>query len=196
MYPVFETIKVFDKHPFNIELHIERMKNTAHKLWNKEIDFSFLEGHIKQTAKNGLQKCRVFYNDIDCQLTCNEYEKKKVHNLVSVFNDKIDYPYKYTDRSCFDIYKSRSDDQSDILIIKNGRITDSSYANIALWNGSEWHTPLYPLFYGIKRKLLLHQGLLLEKDIFIADLAQYEKVSLINSMLDLGETEIMTKNIE
>ena len=35
-------------------------------------------------------------------------------------------------------------EQDEILITRNGLLTDTSIANIALFNGKEWHTPKHP----------------------------------------------------
>ena len=35
----------------------------------------------------------------------------------------------------------KKDDADDIIIVKNNFITDTSIANIALYNGGNWHTP-------------------------------------------------------
>jgi 4-amino-4-deoxychorismate lyase len=85
--------------------------------------------------------------------------------------------------------------ENEAVIIKNNRITDTTYANLALWNGSEWHTPLYPLLKGTKRQLLLQSNQIVEQDILVTDLMRYQKVSLINAMLELGELEIMIGRI-
>ena len=58
-------------------------------------------------------------------------------------------------------------DKDDILIVKNGLLTDTSIANIALYDGNDWYTPLHPLLKGTKRAELLDKGVLKEKEIKI-----------------------------
>ena len=41
-------------------------------------------------------------------------------------------------------------EQDEILITRNGLLTDTSIANIALFNGKEWHTPKHPLLKGVQ----------------------------------------------
>ena len=55
-------------------------------------------------------------------------------------------------------------DKDDILIVKNGLLTDTSIANIALYDGNDWYTPLHPLLKGTKRAELLDKGVLKEKN--------------------------------
>ena len=57
-------------------------------------------------------------------------------------NDDICYPYKYTDRDNINRLIELRGDCDDILIIKNGMVTDSSYANVVFrdLNGN-WVTP-------------------------------------------------------
>lgn len=67
------------------------------------------------------------------------------------------------------------------------KVTDSSYTNLALFDGHEWLMPRRPLLQGTKRAFLLDQGLLKEADLTLADLRRAQRVSLFNAMIDMGE---------
>ena len=85
---------------------------------------------------------------------------------------------------------------SEILILKNGLITDVSFANIAFYDGKGWYTPDSPLLKGTKRAYYIEKGLLIEKRISPADLPKYQKARLINAMLDLEDShDILIGNI-
>ena len=75
----------------------------------------------------------------------------------------------------------------DIIIVKDGLITDASYANLIFWDGENWFTPNTPLLKGVQREKLLKDGLIQEKEIKPSDLASYQKVALINAMLDFKD---------
>jgi 4-amino-4-deoxychorismate lyase len=62
-------------------------------------------------------------------------------------------------------------------------IKDGNYANLVFFNGSEWHTPLYPLLLGTHRARLIDQNKIIEKDITISDLSSYTKLKFINAMM-------------
>ena len=78
----------------------------------------------------------------------------------------------------------------DILIVKKGLITDTSYSNIILYDGKEWVTPESYLLNGVKRQYLLNGCMIKEIKVRPADLKNYQRVSLINAMLEPHDIEI------
>ena len=86
-------------------------------------------------------------------------------------------------------------DCSDILIVKNGFITDTSFSNIIFLKCGRWYTPNTPLLKGTKRAKLLDLGLINERSIRPEEMGNYEKVGLINAMLELGEVVLAVENI-
>ncbi len=77
----------------------------------------------------------------------------------------------------------------DILIVKNGIITDTSFSNIAFFDGKQWKTPKSPLLKGTCRERLLCEQKIFEKDINLNDLSNYKCYKLINAMRDLSDDE-------
>ena len=73
-------------------------------------------------------------------------------------------------------------------------MTDTSFTNLAIYDGTDWLTPKHPLLAGTKRAWLLQRGIIREADITLADLLKAPKVSLFNSMIDFGEMEIFSCN--
>ncbi len=138
-----------------------------------------------------MYKCRVLYKDDIERIELYKYERKTIQKIRLVYDDTIDYKLKYEDRSTLDnLYKQRGD-ADDILIIKNGFITDSYYCNVAFKTKSgEWFTPMSPLLKGTKRQRLIDNGSIDPKPITVADLGLYESVSLFNSLIELGEIEL------
>ena len=53
-----------------------------------------------------------------------------------------------------------------------------------------WFTPDTPLLKGTQRARLIELGELTPKRIAVEDINSYEKISLINAMIDLGEVEV------
>ena len=78
----------------------------------------------------------------------------------------------------------------DIIIIRNGQVTDSYYANLVFYDGRDWWTPQSPLLKGIKREFLLNKNHVKTRKIYEGDLKSFKKASLINAMLEIGEVEI------
>ena len=141
----------------------------------------------------GLVKCRIVYGcDID-EITYSHYIPKKIHSLKLVKDDAIDYSYKLLDRKCINNLYAQRGNCDDILVVKNGKLTDSSFSNIALFRDKAWYTPTSFLLLGTRRQQLIDQGRLVVKDILEKDIKQYEKVCLINSMIGLNKISIETR---
>ena len=75
----------------------------------------------------------------------------------------------------------------EILIVKNGFITDISYANIVLKHRDGLITPAHCLLKGTRRQQLLDQGVITEQAINVDDLFRAESVLIINAMLGLED---------
>ncbi|MGB3144100.1 MAG: aminotransferase class IV, partial [Maribacter sp.] len=75
-------------------------------------------------------------------------------------------------------------DFDDVLIVKNGLITDACYANILFKIGEELITPKKPLLHGTCRARLLATQTIKEKDIHFTKIAEFDYFQLINAMND------------
>ena len=78
-----------------------------------------------------------------------------------------------------------------MLIIRNGLITDTSYANVALFDGANWYTPKVPLLPGTQRAYLLDKGVIIPREIKAVELSQYVLVKLFNAMLNWEEGMVL-----
>ena len=123
------------------------------------------------------------------------YTMRHVHSLALIQADHIDYTYKSTGREPLNRLFALRGACDDILIVKQGLLTDTSIANIALSDGTHWYTPAHPLLKGTKRAALLEEGILQEKDIRPEDLPSFSTVRLFNAMIDWGELELPVRNI-
>lgn len=194
MYPVFESIQVIDSCYPLLAYHIARMQRTCEALWGGPFNTDALLNELHQFQRKGQYKCKVYYSQHHYHIEYSTYQRKEIHSLQVFENDEIDYQFKFTDRSMFEKISLKSN-YSELIICKNGLITDTRYSNVACWNGFEWHTPVTPLLLGCRRASLLEQGVLVTKNISIDDLASYQKISLINAMLNLGDMEIKMDNV-
>ncbi len=177
-----------------LHLHQERINKTFAHFFKSSVphdlkkvlpDLPFLEPY----------KVRMVYDHQSLDIDYAEYVPRSIKSLKLVVDDSIDYAYKYEDRSAIDRLLAQKGNADDILICKNGLITDSSYSNLAFWDGSAWYIPANGLLSGVKRAYYLNKGTLRAMDIRIEDLARFQKVSLINAMLNLGDCVIDKKDI-
>lgn len=191
MYRLVETIRVEEGIPMNIEFHNIRMMRSLRILYSliKEIKIEELLV-IPDYARTGIFKCRLEY-DTEVRLTeFIKYSIRPVRSLKLVEADEIIYDHKYTDRRSIEYLVAGKGDCDDILIIKKGRVTDSSYANVIFkdWSG-RWVTPDTYLLPGTQRASLLDKGAISEREIRVEKIKDYSEVKLINAMMGINETE-------
>jgi 4-amino-4-deoxychorismate lyase len=189
---LLETVKVQNRRLQNIEAHNLRVANSRRILFGVE-DTLDVRDFITLPASldDGMYKCRIVYAQTVQQVELLPYLPKRIQTLRLVVNDVIQYEHKFLDRSFFD-NSVQSAGADDILIVQHGHITDSSFANVVFYDGKKWVTPAQPLFHGIKRQILLEQGLIHEEEITQKDLNRFVHATLINALLDIGDTPFIS----
>lgn len=175
-----------------IDLHQERVNRTFLEFFPQYTPIK-LSDIVQNIPAKGKCKCRVEYGFRLHSIEFIFYQTPSIHSLQIVQSDSIEYEYKSTKREELDRVFEQRGLADDIIIVKNGRVTDSYFANLVFFDGKKWWTPDRPLLQGIKRQSLINRGLLKTKKIFKKDLSTFQKVSLINSMLDIGEVEVLLK---
>ena len=127
-------------------------------------------------------KCRVLYDTKEVEIDFSSYQKRNITQLLIKTADKIEYPYKYANRECLYALTNNLQQGEEILIVKNGLLTDTSFTNIALFDGSKWFTPEAPLLGGVQRSFLIAQNIIKERDIKLSELKMYSRIRLFNAM--------------
>jgi 4-amino-4-deoxychorismate lyase len=74
------------------------------------------------------------------------------------------------------------DPEQQIIFIKDGRITDSSYSNLIFYDGYRWLTPGEPLLAGTMRASLLADWKIHEEHINPNQLHLFKTFKLINAL--------------
>lgn len=184
MYPLLETIRITKNGAENLHYHQERMDAAFAELFAKMNPFR-LEGICRnlKAPKHQLLKCRILYGPEDYQIDISDYQLKQLRTLKLLVADELDYHLKFADRSILSELKNKNSDCDDILIVKNGLITDTSYANIAFLRNGKWITPATPLLKGTQRQLLLDKQKVSEGNIAPNELHQFERFRIFNAML-------------
>lgn len=188
MLQLIETI-CWEKGGFQrLSLHEERMFLSAARFFGQACPIhlsSLLE--IPPSLQDHKVKCRVTYSDKIENIQYETYLKRSVKSLKLVYDDAIDYSFKFRDRTALNRLFGFRGESDDILIVKNGLITDTSYANIVFLKNGEWFTPELPLLRGTRREEYLRTGLIRTGSIRPEDLSHFEEARLINAMLSLEE---------
>jgi 4-amino-4-deoxychorismate lyase len=186
-----ETIRVENGSLNNPELHNDRMMRTIFELFGIKKNINIIDIiYIPDFAYNGLYKCRLEYDTEIRKTDFVRYNQKAVRSLKVVEDNSIDYKYKFIDRQSLEKLLDRRKDCDDVLIVKNGFVTDTSFSNVVLCDTSGiWYTPDTCLLNGTRRSYLLQLDKIRERKIRFRDLENYKELKLINAMIDIEDTE-------
>ncbi|NKI32846.1 aminotransferase class IV family protein [Croceivirga thetidis] len=192
MFPLFESVCVSNGKIQNADFHQKRFEQSFKKFYWKQPSFElFDEISIPSDFQKGKVKLRISYNETRKNFSFQNYKAKKIERIQLVEHNTIDYELKFEDRAVLnELYEQRGD-CDDVLIVKNGNITDTSYANIIFYDGDNWLTPSTPLLKGTKRAQLLKSKLIWEDEILKEDLKSFKGFQLINAMLDFNPRHIL-----
>ncbi|MDR1881737.1 MAG: aminotransferase class IV [Prevotella sp.] len=195
--PVFtEVLKILDGKFYNLRFHLERIFRTSTAFYPEPVHIDLSESDIPPEYRKGIVKCRITYSGHVTGVEYRHYRFRTVRRLKLVADDTIDYAFKYADRRDIDTLFSQRRDCDDILIVKNGCITDTSFSNVVFENSSGLYTPASFLLAGVKRRSLLEQGVIREKEIKAEDVRSYSKLYIINAMTDIGDNiSVDTSNL-
>lgn len=198
MYLLLESIKVYQNKIHAWEYHKQRIDRSMAKCYqlknNPVINIANIQKYV-DNLDSQTYKLRLLYNKDSYRIEHHLYTLKSIASLKLVQDNEIQYSEKYVDReSLSKLYKQR-DSADDILIIRNGLVTDTHYCNVALQQDGQWYTPKSPLLCGVMRQQLLDKKAIIPKDILVKDIPSYTHIRLFNAMIEFGEIEFDTGNI-
>jgi 4-amino-4-deoxychorismate lyase len=196
MCPLVESIKLQDGVICNLEYHQNRMDRAMSELFPdaRKIDLASLI-FIPEDCLSGVYKIRVLYGATVGKIEIEPYIFRKIQSLKIVHHESIDYRLKYSDRQILNELFAKRGDCDDIIIIKNGLVTDSFAANLLFFDGANWVTPSTPLLLGTQRQFLLDTGNISESEIREKDLCYFQKVGLINAMIGFEDMPVVPVNM-
>ena len=183
-----ETIRIDDGVIYNLLAHQKRLNYTQKSLWDNYS--SIILSDLIKAPKSGLYRCRVLYNrDIE-SIEYIPYRRRKITSLECISSD-IDYSFKYKNRDELNALLNRTS-CDEVIIIKDGLITDTTISNIAFLKDNIWITPKKPLLKGTAREFLLENGLLSLADIKPQDIDSFSRVAIFNAMIGF---QILENNV-
>ncbi len=183
-----ETIRVVDGEPQALDAHQERMNRTLARFAPDMVGRLRIEMN-KVVCGAGVWKVRIVYAPSLglVRYEAAPYQMKMIRTLQLVSCDDIDYSFKSTDRSVLAALHEMRGDADEVIIVKNGELTDTSYANLAIWNGSRWLTPERPLLCGTMRSRLIESGVLSTARLTPGDVATDTPIAIFNAMIPFGD---------
>lgn len=189
MYPYIETVRIENGKIENLVYHNRRLNATRRTVLGATNDLDLVE-YINPILYLKRTKCRVEYKDTIISIDYTPYCMRSINTLKWVVCDEADYRYKSSNRSTLNRLFTQRKEADDILIIRNGLLTDTSICNVALWDGVSWITPDKPLLCGTMRAKLLDSGVIIPGDIHLDDLGNFSRLCLFNAMIDFGDMEL------
>ncbi len=172
-----------------IPLHEERMNHSRHLLFGSQDQLSLEHLSIPEGLQHQKIKCRVTYSVVLERIEYEVYSNKQIKSLKLVKADLVDYTFKYKNRDSLNRLLDLRGTADEILIVQNGKITDTSFTNIVFLKDGTWYSPEYPLLAGTRRADYLQKKLIFPQIIRPEDLYLFEEARLINSMRSLEDAE-------
>jgi len=192
MCRLFETIRIVDGEPHYPGWHELRMNRAREEFWKDQPPLSLMAIlPVPVEFSKGIVRCKVVYGPAIVSIDFKPYEKKPIRTLRLVHCCEIDYHVKFTDRSHLELLFAQRGISDEIIIVKDGWITDTSMSNLIFFDGEDWITPTAPLLRGTNRERLLSEGKLIERSLRPEDLGNYLGCKLINAMRIPEEEDII-----
>jgi 4-amino-4-deoxychorismate lyase len=175
---LLETIKCLDGKVYHLDYHQKRFDLSRKRLgYNNPLKL-FLTPPLK-----GLFRCRLIYEKEIEKIEFVPYNPKEFKRFKLIHSD-ITYDLKYEDRDEINALMAKKEDADEIIIVKDSLLTDTSIANLCLFDGKDWLTPRSPLLNGTTRQRLLDEKKIKEADISYEDIQKFSKIAIINAMID------------
>jgi 4-amino-4-deoxychorismate lyase len=146
---------------------------------------------VPDAFSQGLVRCNIFYDAVIRGIEFSAYIRKEIRSLRLVEDNTINYPLKFSDRQALLALFEQRGEADEIIIVKNGLLTDTSMSNLVFTDGQRWFTPATPLLRGTCRERLLAEGRIVERIIRQGDLEGFTGCRLINAMRDLDDGELI-----
>jgi 4-amino-4-deoxychorismate lyase len=183
-----ETIKLNNGVFYRLNFHQERVNKAFETFFPEKKPIKLLDILYQiLIPQEGLFKCRIVYDTQAYQPEFTQYIRRELNSLKIIEMNLESKPYKPEDRTAYNEAFAQRGICDDVLISRNGLLTDSSYTNVAFFDGTNWFTPRTPLIFGVNRAELLEKGKLTEKDIKVEDLKDFQQIALFNAMIEFGE---------
>ncbi len=195
MYPFVESVKFQNGQFFNLESHQERFDYTRliHYPEEPRVDLASVLKQSPDLLPGQIYKCRIIYGKEIGDIIYEPYVPRQIRQYyLVVCPDGLDYSFKSIDRKFFDEARKKLRPDEDYIYVRNGLITDTSFANLVFADDENYYTPSSPLLKGTKRSLYLKTGRIKEAEIRVRDLTRFRSFFIVNAMLDIGDTSVFS----
>lgn len=186
---LFESIRIENGIIHHLELHQQRIERSLIKLKSaKPIDLKQFTSTLN-IPKKGIHKLRISY-DLERieEYQIKPYILRSVKTLELIECNEIEYDLKFEDRSQINEL-SKSSKADEIIIVKNGMITDASISNILFSSNGQWFTPDTPILEGTARAHLIETGAIRSIPVELKNLKNYDSFCFVNALNPFETTQ-------
>lgn len=174
---LLETIHILEGKALHLRYHQERVDASRKRLgYHSALPLKLCP------PKNGEYRCRLLYEKEIESIEYLPYQRKEIRSFALLHSDIL-YDLKYENRDAISALLEKREGADEIIIVKNGLVTDTSIANLAFFNGEEWLTPASPLLRGTTRQRLLDEKKIKCANIECKELKNYQKIAVMNAMV-------------
>lgn len=195
MYRLLESIKIVNGTIPFLLYHQRRMDRSFRQAFGASCPYAIADIPIPVGFKKGTFKWRIEYDPHEITSEFVPYKIRNINTIKLAEASDLIYDLKYADRSQLDKLFDQRGGCDDIIITKEGWLTDSYYCNIALQKDDLWLTPNRPLLKGTKREYLIHNRVIIPAAVHKRDLDNYTQLCLFNAMIAFGELTLPTSSI-
>nr|MBD5376339.1 hypothetical protein [Bacteroides sp.] len=181
-----ETIRLEHCRFHHLPLHRQRMSATISEAFGSHAAEPLLEAALRTVSipGSGLYKCRVTYDTVIHQIDLEPYTPRPVRTLRIVnAPSSLDYHLKSADRTALTRLAALRGTCDEIIIVKNGLITDTTYTNLLFKAPEAIYTPRTPLLRGTMRQQLLDSGLIIPTDLTPSDITPGNPLGITHAIL-------------
>lgn len=188
MSQFIETIRIEDGNIDLLHYHNKRFNDTRKLFYCADNEWDLAQFiRIPNIYQKGLVKCRIVYDFEIREVAFSFYERQSI-KLLKMIEANVNYPFKSINRNQLEQLKEQALPADEVLIVKSGKISDTSYSNIIFKSEGMWYTPDSPLLAGVRREYLLDKKLIKECSIRPNDLIKFDTFMLINAMMLFDES--------
>ncbi|WP_282180779.1 aminotransferase class IV [Maribacter stanieri] len=189
MYPLFESVCIENSQIKNEHYHESRFRSSYIQQYKTHPNYSLFDGIHLTNLDNALKyKLRIGYKQHGTRYSISLYENSIPTSLQLVNDDTINYSLKRNNRKKLNQLFDQRGNSEDVLIVRNGLITDASYSNILFTDGKLITTPSTPLLQGTCRARLLDDNKITEAHILESDIQNFKSFQLVNALNDFDDT--------
>lgn len=185
-FPLFESVCVLDGQIQHSIWHEKRFLTSFLRHFKKKPQYALFDNINLKNSPNDRAKLRITYGEKEKYWELTPYFFHPIRSLQLVEDNHIDYSIKWENRTALDALFLARGNCDDVLIVKNGQLTDTSYGNIALLREGTWFTPQDPLLEGTARARLLDEKKIVSKSITLENLHTFERFKMINALRDFN----------